>query len=88
MDDFDRFDRVLAMDRSNLGNLRQLARHDADWQKVTLFRTYDPLATPGDDEVPDPYYGGPEGFEEVFDMCERTCAALLAELLRGRHSRS
>ena len=80
--DFDRFDHVLAMDRSNLANLRQLARDDADRAKLQLFRTYDPLATQEDDEVPDPYYGGPEGFEVVFDMCERTCAALLDSLTR------
>lgn len=82
-EDFDRFDHVLAMDRSNLGNLRNLARDDADREKIALFRAYDPLATAGDDEVPDPYYGGPEGFELVFDMCERTCAALLDDLLRA-----
>lgn len=86
--DFARYDHVLAMDRSNLESLRSLARTREERAKVQLFRAYDPEATPDDDEVPDPYYGGPEGFELVFDMCERTCAALLAELLRGRHSRS
>lgn len=80
--DFDRFDRVLAMDRSNLASLQRLARHDDDRRKLSLFRAFDPLATPDDDEVPDPYYGGPDGFERVFDMCERTCAALLDDLLR------
>lgn len=86
-DDFDRFDRVLAMDRSNLENLRAIARDEADHEKLTLFRTFDPLSAPGDDEVPDPYYGGPEGFELVFDMCERTCAALLDDLLRDQKTR-
>ncbi|MBK6811815.1 MAG: low molecular weight phosphotyrosine protein phosphatase [Sandaracinaceae bacterium] len=81
--DFDRFDRVLAMDRSNLESLQRLARDDEDRAKIALFRAFDPLAAPGDDEVPDPYYGGPEGFELVFDMCERTCAALLTDLLRS-----
>ena len=81
--DFDRFDRVLAMDRSNLESLQRLARDDEDRAKISLFRAFDPLAAPGDDEVPDPYYGGPEGFELVFDMCERTCAALLTDLLRS-----
>ena len=82
--DFDRFDRVLAMDRSNLESLRRLARHDGDRSKLSLFRAFDPQATPHDDEVPDPYYGGPDGFELVFDMCERTCAVLLDDLLRAR----
>jgi protein-tyrosine phosphatase len=85
--DFDRFDRVLAMDRSNLESLRRLARDDEDLAKVALFRAFDPLATPGDDEVPDPYYGGPEGFELVFDMCERTCAALLGRPAAHRLTR-
>lgn len=80
--DFERFDRVLAMDHSNLADLRELARSDAERAKVQLFRAYDPLATAQDDEVPDPYYGGPEGFELVFDMVERTCAALLDDLVR------
>jgi protein-tyrosine phosphatase len=82
--DFDRFDHVLAMDRSNLASLQALARDDTDRAKVQLFRAYDPLATVDDDEVPDPYYGGPEGFEVVFDMCERTCAALLDSLTSAR----
>ena len=77
--DFDRYDYVLAMDKSNLANLRALARRDDDLDKLTLFRSYDPEASPGA-EVPDPYYGGPDGFEDVFDMCERACHGLLVEI--------
>jgi protein-tyrosine phosphatase len=76
--DFARFDYVLAMDRSNLDALHTLARTEAEGQKLRLFRSFDPeLAHGVQADVPDPYYGGPGGFDEVFDMCERTCHSLL-----------
>ena len=67
----DRFDLVLAMDEANLRDLG--GRSD----RVRLFRDYDPAGT---GEVPDPYYGGDEGFEEVLAMVERTATALADEL--------
>jgi protein-tyrosine phosphatase len=76
---FDGCDYALAMDRSNRDELLRLARSDADRAKVRLLRSFDPAA-PRDAEVPDPYYGGPHGFEEVFDLCEAACRGLLAEL--------
>jgi protein-tyrosine phosphatase len=79
--DFDRFDHVLAMDRANRDELMRLARDDRDRAKVRLLRSFDPGAPP-DAEVPDPYYGGPGGFEEVFDICERACRGLLEHLSR------
>jgi protein-tyrosine phosphatase len=76
--DFARFDHVLAMDRSNRDALHGLARSDDERQKIRLFRAFDPeLARGVEADVPDPYYGGPRGFDEVFDMCERTCRNLL-----------
>ncbi|MER7366712.1 low molecular weight protein-tyrosine-phosphatase [Nonomuraea wenchangensis] len=63
---FDRYDLVLAMDRDNLANLRRLA---APGVEVRLFRSFDPAA-PSGAEVPDPYYGGREGFEEVLSLVE------------------
>ena len=77
--DFERFDYVLAMDRANLRELRQLARGPEEHARLHLFRSFDPAA-PVDAEVPDPYYGGPEGFNEVLDICERGCRGLLAHL--------
>ena len=68
----DRFDLVLAMDESNLRDLG--GRSD----RVRLFRDFDPA---GAGEVPDPYYGGEEGFEEVLAMVERTADVLVEELL-------
>ena len=81
--DFARFDYILAMDRSNLHDILELARDDAERARVHLFRDFDPEVT-GPADVPDPYYGGPGGFDDVFDMCERTCAALLAHI-RTQH---
>ena len=46
------------------------------------FRTFDPLGGP-DDDVPDPYYGGHQGFEDVFSMVGRTCDSLLDRILDG-----
>jgi protein-tyrosine phosphatase len=76
--DADAFDLVLAMDRSNLAELERLfgGRGAAE---LRLFRHWDPGAD-GDADVPDPYYGGPDGFEEVHRMVTRTCAALLDEV--------
>jgi protein-tyrosine phosphatase len=70
-----RFDLILAMDEANLRDLG--GRSD----RVRLFRDFDPLGT---GEVPDPYYGGGEGFEEVLAMVERTADALAEELRAAR----
>jgi protein-tyrosine phosphatase len=80
---FDGCDYVLAMDRSNRDELMRLARTEADKKKVRLLRSFDPDA-PRDAEVPDPYYGGASGFEDVFDMCESACRGLI-EHLRQQH---
>lgn len=69
---YDRYDLVLAMDRDNLANLRRLA---PDWVEVRLFRSFDPAAGEGA-EVPDPYYGGSEGFEEVLALVESAAAGV------------
>ncbi len=74
--DFDRFDLVLAMDRSNLSELRELAPKSISEDQLMLFRTFDPKSN-GDLDVPDPYYGGERGFETVFQIVERTCPPLL-----------
>ena len=64
--DFDEFDYIFAMDNSNLNNIKHLARNDTDKQKVMLFLDY---TYPNQQKsVPDPYYGGAEGFEEVYQL--------------------
>jgi protein-tyrosine phosphatase len=78
-DDFDRFDLVLALDEDNARELRRLAPTDEARAKIHLLRKFDKDADPGA-EVPDPYYGGPEGFELVFDICQAACCGLLEHL--------
>lgn len=70
--DADDADLVLAMDHQNLADLGGRS------ERVRLFRDFDPVEPGGD--VPDPYYGGHSGFEEVLAMVERTAAALVATL--------
>jgi protein-tyrosine phosphatase len=82
--DFARFDHVLAMDRQNRDGLLALAPDAAARAKVRLLRSFDPAAPP-DAEVPDPYYGGPQGFDRVFDICEAACRGLLEHLRRTHH---
>jgi len=76
--DFDDFDLIVAMDRSNLSDLRRMAGADRH-ARLVLLREYD--REPGDGEVPDPYYGGPGGFDRVFEMVDRCCEQLLETLL-------
>jgi protein-tyrosine phosphatase len=78
-DDFARFDYILSMDTRVLAELRRLARTDDERARLHNFRAFDP-ASPADAPVPDPYYGGDDGFEEVFDICDAGCRGLLAHL--------
>ena len=81
--DWQRFDYVLAMDQANFEALAAAAPDHAARAKLCLFRSFDPAAPPGA-EVPDPYHGGPEGFEHVLDLCEAAGAGLI-EALRREH---
>lgn len=71
-------DVLLAMDEQNLRDLQAIAPAGADPARVRLYGDFDP-ATPGA-EVPDPYYGGDEGFSEVLGMVERTADVLVGQL--------
>lgn len=77
-EDFYNFDYILAMDRDNYETLMWMSGDSEDEKKkIMMFRDFDPN---GSGSVPDPYYGGREGFEKVFKMCERTCRSLLDKL--------
>ena len=80
-EDFERFDLLVAMDAENQRNLRLLAPDEAARAKVRMLREFDPAS--GDAaslDVPDPYYGGEDGFGRVLDLVEAACAGLLDEL--------
>jgi low molecular weight protein-tyrosine phosphatase len=76
--DFEDFDLLIAMDRSNRRDLLALAPDDEAAAKVRLLREWQPGAT--DLDVPDPYYGEGQGFEDVLDIVQASCRALLDEL--------
>ena len=79
--DFERFDLLVAMDRENLAELRHLAPDEAARGKIRLLREFDPAsASVRDLDVPDPYYGGPRGFDDVLDLVEAACRGLLDEV--------
>jgi protein-tyrosine phosphatase len=83
-DDFDDFDLILAMDRSNLSDLRELARSEDQREKVRLLREFDPAGEGVEDlDVPDPYYGAAGGFEEVLELVHAACRGLLEQLRAG-----
>ncbi len=79
VEDFHEFDYIFAMDRTNLRDLRYLEGEGEGGALLSLFREFDPHQD-RDLDVPDPYYGGPDGFDLMFDMVDRTCAALIEHL--------
>ena len=78
-DDLDRFDYVIAMDRENLRNIERIASATGSEAEIHLLREFDTVQD-GGDEVPDPYYGGASGFENVYEMVHRSCEVLLDRL--------
>ena len=78
LEDFDRFDVILAMDEDNLANLQRI-RPAASRAKVALLLSYAPGT--GAREVPDPYYGGADGFEHVLDLVESAADGFIASVL-------
>lgn len=75
--DLDYYDLILAMDRENLSNIKQISNGSHE-DKIGLLRNFDPK--PGNGEVPDPYYGGLNGFENVFQIVKRSSENLLNKL--------
>jgi len=84
--DYNEFDWIVAMDRQNLSDLRA-KEPDAGTARLVLLRDYDPQASGSDasaKDVPDPYYGGPGGFDTVHAMVARSCERLLEVLEEAR----
>jgi protein-tyrosine phosphatase len=82
--DFQDYDLVLAMDRANRRELGDLARDEAEASKVHLLTEFDPSIAEGEEvDVPDPYYGGEDGFEEVLDLVQASCEGLLEQISAG-----
>lgn len=77
-DDFEAFDLILAMDRSNYRDILSLDSSDRYSHKVKLMCGY--CRNHSDEEVPDPYYGGEAGFDYVIDLLTDACEGLLASM--------
>jgi protein-tyrosine phosphatase len=79
--DFRDFDLLLCADASTARELRRLAPDAEAAAKIRLLREFDPGSQGAPDlDVPDPYYGGPDGFDHVLDLVEAACAGLLDEI--------
>lgn len=76
--DFDEFDYIFAMDTSNRDNILKLARNEVDKNKVELFLNL--TFQKKDMSVPDPYYGGAQGFEDVYQMIDKACDDFINQL--------
>lgn len=77
--DLDRFDLVITMDHNNRDGIMAIARNPEVQKKIHLLREFDPRGDP-ESAVPDPYYGGTNGFEEVYEIVDRSVVNLLESL--------
>ncbi|MDX1364486.1 low molecular weight protein-tyrosine-phosphatase [Arenibacter latericius] len=81
-EDFKKFDYIYAMDKDNYANILALATNSLEQQKVKLILHKKPSS---EQEVPDPYYGGDDGFENVFQLLDSACEQI-AEEINQKHS--
>tara|TARA_Y100001954_G_C15720477_1_gene557951 strand:- start:579 stop:1061 length:483 start_codon:yes stop_codon:yes gene_type:complete len=77
--DIKNFHYIIAMDTANKQRLLSLCSNGPQQEKIFLLRDFD-SESPPDSSVPDPYYGGKDGFETVLDICERGCSGLLESI--------
>lgn len=82
VEDFDNFDKIYVMDRSNYNNVLQLARNEEDRAKVDLI--LNEIEPNSNAEVPDPYYGGDQGFENVYKMLDVATDNILEKIKNGK----
>ena len=83
-DDFKNFDYIIAMDKDNLRDIQQAhGFKNIEESRILMMREFDDVDKGAD--VPDPYFGGPEGFENVYQMLERSCKNLLT-FIQSEHS--
>ncbi len=82
-EDFDLFDYLIAMDNANFRDMQDLDQDKRFGDK--LYRMSEFSEAVHFEEVPDPYYGGPEGFEHVIDILEDSCSVLLNRIIQDHH---
>ncbi len=81
-DDLNEQDLIIVMDNNNRRIIESMAVDETQSEKIHMMREFDPQGN-GELDVPDPYYGGPEGFEETFQIIKRSCEGLLEVLESG-----
>jgi protein-tyrosine phosphatase len=81
-EDFHAFDLIIAMDKNNRHILESMAKNEDQLQQIHMMREFDPQGS-SDLDVPDPYYGGLEGFENTFQIVKRSSRGLLEALESG-----
>jgi protein-tyrosine phosphatase len=81
VEDFDSFDYIFVMDHSNLHNVKTLARNQNDLDKVDLILNQ--ISPMGNQDVPDPYYGGDEGFEQVYRLLDASTQIIAEKIDNG-----
>lgn len=84
--DFDTFDFIVGMDDNNVWDLKKMARNLTDLRKIHKMTDF--AKSKSFQSVPDPYYGGAEGFELVLDILEDACQGLLNKIVRGVRDKS
>lgn len=82
VNDFDVYDRIYVMDHSNLQNVLRMARNEEDKRKVDLI--LNEIKSNSNQDVPDPYYGGDEGFEQVYRLLDAATDTIVTKLKDGR----
>lgn len=82
VEDFDDFDKIYVMDHSNYNNVMALARNEEDKAKVDLI--LNELSSGSNQDVPDPYYGGDEGFEQVYRLLDNATDTIVQKIEDGR----
>jgi len=81
-EDYDHYDLIIPQDQDNLRNLKWLVRGPEDEAKLFTMRSFDPQGS-ANEGVPDPYYGGIDGFQVTFEIVRRSCQGLLDALEKG-----
>jgi protein-tyrosine phosphatase len=79
--DFEDFDLLLCADAENVAALRSIAPPGTE-DRIRLLRSFDPASGDEDLDVPDPYYGGERGFEDVLDQVQAACEGVLDQVKR------
>ena len=80
-DDFFKFEFIIPMDKSNLSNILKFEEAYTTKATIQMMRDYDELGEGMD--VPDPYFGGEKGFQEVFDILDRSCEKLMTSIINN-----